>query len=126
MADDHQRPDSTSRARVDERKDTNWIAMIRLMDGTEIPCNVRDISKSGAKLGVPQSYILPKRFMFKVIGRDFVCLVSLAWRKGDYAGVHIERVGKVEVPVTVEEEKRIYEEKAVDLMRARRSRFADR
>ena len=126
MADDHQIPIDTLTARVDERKNTNWIAMIRLMDGTEIPCNVRDISKSGAKLGVPQSYILPKKFMFKVIGRDFVCLVSLAWRKGDYAGVRIERVGKVETPAPDEEEKRIYEEKAVDLMRARRSRFADR
>ena len=126
MADDHQMPGSPITARVDERKDTNWIAMIRLLDGTEIPCNVRDISKSGAKLGVPQSYILPKKFMFKVIGRDFVCLVSLAWRRGDYAGVHIERVGKVEAPAPAEEEKRIYEEKAVDLMRARRSRFADR
>ena len=126
MADDHQTPIGTLTARIDERKDTNWIAMIRLMDGTEIKCNVRDISKSGAKLGVTQYYILQKKFMFKVIGRDFVCLVSLAWRKGDYAGVRIERVGKVETPVPAEEEKRIYEEKAVDLMRARRSRFADR
>ena len=126
MADDHQMPGSTITARVDERKDTNWIAMIRLLDGTEIPCNVRDISKSGAKLGVPESYILPKKFMFKVIGREFVCLVSLAWRRGDYAGVRIERVGKVETSVSVEEEKRVYEEKAVALMRARRSRFADR
>lgn len=126
MADDYQASNNKITARVDERKDTNWIAMIRLLDGTEIPCNVRDISKSGAKLGVPQSYILPKKFMFKVIGRDFVCLVSLAWRKGDYAGVRIERVGKVEAPMPAGDEKPVYEEKAVDLMRARRSRFADR
>ena len=126
MADDHQMSGNNITARADERKNTNWIGMIRLLDGTEIPCNVRDISKSGAKLGVPQSYVLPKKFMFKVIGRDFVCLVSLAWRKGDYAGVHIDRVGKVEAPVPAGEESRVYEEKAVDLMRARRSRFADR
>lgn len=95
-------------ARREERTLTNWIAMIRLFDGTEIPCNIKDISKSGAKLGVPEAYILPASFMLRILGRDFVLKVNLAWRRGNYAGVRIERIAKLPVPeekkpVTVEQ-----------------------
>lgn len=82
-------------ARCEERKATNWIALIRLADGTEIPTTVKDISPSGARLAVPSSYALPEFFMFKVVGRNFVFAVQLVWRSGDYAGVRIERVGKI-------------------------------
>lgn len=82
-------------ARREERSPTNWIATIRLRDNTEIPCTVKDVSKSGAKIGVPSSQVLPDVFMLRIIGRDFLCLVRLAWRRGDYVGVRIERVGKV-------------------------------
>ncbi|GAB6844084.1 hypothetical protein HNR00_001683 [Methylorubrum rhodinum] len=81
--------------RREARMATNWIAMIRLFDGTEIPCNVKDISKSGAKLGVPSSWELPATFMLKIVGRDFVMRVTLAWRRGNYAGVHIDRIAKL-------------------------------
>ncbi|WP_292513227.1 PilZ domain-containing protein [Methylobacterium sp.] len=89
--------------RREPRSETNWIALIRLLDGTEISCNVKDISKSGARLGVPSRYELPETFMLKVVGRNFVCLVKLAWRRGNYVGVRIERVGKLPDPVRVEE-----------------------
>lgn len=84
-------------ARREERTTTNWIALIRLFDGTEIPCNVKDISKSGAKLGVPEAYALPASFMLRILGRDFVLRVNLAWRRGNYAGVRIERIAKLPV-----------------------------
>lgn len=82
--------------------------MIRLFDGTEIPCNIKDISKSGAKLGIPEAYTLPASFMLRILGRDFVLKVNLAWRRGNYAGVRIERIAKLPVPeekkpVTVEQ-----------------------
>lgn len=96
---------SAAAAPVDRREDrtpTNWIAKIRLHDGTEIPCNVKDVSKSGAKVGIPAYQELPETFMLRIIGRDFVCLVRLAWRRGDYAGVRIERVAKVPPPKPVE------------------------
>ncbi|HJE23635.1 MAG TPA: PilZ domain-containing protein [Methylorubrum populi] len=82
-------------ARREERSATNWIAIIRLFDGTEIPCNIKDISKSGAKLGVPETYELPSSFMLKIVGRDFVLRVTLAWRRGNYAGVRIDRIAKL-------------------------------
>lgn len=97
---------STFVERREPRTETNWIALIRLMDGTELPCNVKDISKSGARLGVPQAFDLPETFMLKVVGRNFVCLVKLAWRRGNYAGVRIERVGKLPEPARVEEKAR--------------------
>jgi hypothetical protein len=84
--------------RREERNPTNWIATIRLRDGTEIPCNVKDVSKSGAKIGVPAREALPETFLLRIIGRDFLCQVRLAWRRGDYVGVRIERVGKVPPP----------------------------
>ncbi|WP_232629238.1 PilZ domain-containing protein [Methylobacterium sp. Leaf118] len=81
--------------RREERVPTNWIAMIRLFDGTEIPCTVKDISKSGARLGVPGTWDLPPSFMLKVVGRDFVLRLTLAWRRGNYAGVRIDRIAKL-------------------------------
>lgn len=93
--------------RVEGRKTTNWIAAIRLWDGTEIPCNVKDVSKSGARLGVPAYQELPDTFMLRIIGRDFLCLVKLVWRRGDYTSVSIARVAKVPaapVPPIVEAE----------------------
>ncbi|KQP61575.1 MULTISPECIES: hypothetical protein [unclassified Methylobacterium] len=99
----HAAMSSTFIERREARSETNWIALIRLLDGTELPCNVKDISKSGARLGVPASCVLPDTFMLKVVGRNFVCLVKLAWRRGHYAGVRIERVGKLPEPARVEE-----------------------
>ncbi|GJD37134.1 PilZ domain-containing protein [Methylobacterium aerolatum] len=83
-------------ARREERKSTNWIAKIRLFDGQEIPTTVKDVSTSGARLTVPEEMELPERFMFRVIGRDFVCAVRMMWRRGTNVGVQIERVGKIE------------------------------
>ena len=98
-------------ARREERTSTNWIALIRLFDGTEIPCNVKDISKSGAKLGVPEAYALPPCFMLRILGRDFILRVNLAWRRGNYAGVRIDRIAKLPV---AEEKKAASVEQAPD------------
>lgn len=96
MTESTEQPETAQHvARREPRSPTNWIATIRLLDGTEIPCNVKDVSKSGAKVGVPASQVLPPVFMLRIIGRDFLCLVKLAWRRGDYAGVRIEKIGKV-------------------------------
>ena len=41
--------------------------------------------------------------MLKVVGKDFVCRVRLAWRRGHFAGLLIEQVGKI-APKPVETE----------------------
>ncbi|GJE57460.1 PilZ domain-containing protein [Methylobacterium thuringiense] len=112
--------------RAEERRDTTWIAMIRLDDGTEIPCTVKDVSKSGAKLGGPSNCLLPETFRFRVLGRDFVCSVKLAWRRGEYAGVVIEQVGKLKPPA-VQEPAAAPPQATPDgnkVLQARRSRFS--
>ncbi|MGU3362601.1 PilZ domain-containing protein [Methylobacterium sp. M6A4_1b] len=88
----------TAVERREERNPTNWIATIRFRDGTEIPCSVKDVSKSGARICVGANQSLPPVFMLRIIGRDFLCLVRIAWRRGDFVGVRIERVGKVPPP----------------------------
>lgn len=61
----------------------------------EIPCTVKDVSKTGAKIAVSDSYHLPENFMLKIVGKDFVCRVKLAWRRGHFAGLRIEQVAKI-------------------------------
>lgn len=77
------------------RAETNWIAIIRTLDGVEIPCTVKDVSATGARIGVPASCLLPDVFMLKIVGKDIVCRVSLAWRRGNFVGVHIEQFGRI-------------------------------
>ncbi len=104
MTESKEQPETAQHvARREPRNPTNWIATIRLLDGTEIPCNVKDVSKSGAKVGVPASQALPPVFMLRIIGRDFLCLVRLAWRRGNYAGVRIEKIGKVPAPAPAQD-----------------------
>ncbi|GJD83385.1 PilZ domain-containing protein [Methylobacterium haplocladii] len=81
--------------RREERTEANLIAVIRLPDGSDIRCVVKDVSKSGAKLGIPRGCALPETFLFKVNGRDFVFQVRLAWQRDCYAGVRIERIGRL-------------------------------
>ncbi|GJE13402.1 PilZ domain-containing protein [Methylobacterium longum] len=75
--------------RREERREMSWIAIIRLPDGSEIPTTVKDVSSSGARLTVPSSYVLPERFVFKVLERDFVCGVQLAWRRDAVEGLRL-------------------------------------
>ena len=109
------------------RADTNWIAIIRTLDGVEIPCNVKDVSKTGARIGVPASCPLPDIFMLRIVGKDIVCRVSLAWRKGNFVGVHIEQFGKVvpKAEQAVETRQQIADAsyKAIGVRRSRVSSF---
>jgi hypothetical protein len=91
--------------RSEARTSTNWIAMILLVDGTEIPCTVKDVSKSGARLGVPDTVVLPEIFQLKVLGYTFLFRVRLVWRSDHCTGVRIEQFGKTPPRVAPEESK---------------------
>ncbi|WP_155912035.1 PilZ domain-containing protein [Methylobacterium sp. 77] len=106
------------------RSSTNWIAVIRTKEGVEIPCNVKDVSKSGAKIGVPSSYQLPESFMLKVIGKDFVLQVSLVWRSGNFVGVKIDQVGKLAVRVEADLTQNEATQASHHLIGSRRSRVS--
>jgi hypothetical protein len=107
------------------RNETNWIGLIRTFEGVEIPCTVKDVSKTGAKIGVPASYDLPESFMLKVVGKNFVCRVRLAWRRGHFAGLIIEQVGKIaSKPVPTSEEARATDDTAYKAVGTRRSKVS--
>ena len=63
------------------------LATIRLSNGDEIPCVVRDLSATGAKLAVSQRYRLPATFALVVHGRKTAFQVRRVWQRGDFAGV---------------------------------------
>ena len=77
------------------------------------------------RLAVPEGMELPERFMFRVIGRDFICAVKVVWRRGSHVGVRIERVGKLEAkPVKQPEVAPAPVETSNDLMPKRGSRIS--
>ncbi|KAB1069491.1 PilZ domain-containing protein [Methylobacterium planeticum] len=70
-----------------DRHTTMKLATILLEDGEQIPCVLRDMSVSGAKLGVARRHVLPESFALNFPGRDLTCRVRRAWRRGDFVGV---------------------------------------
>lgn len=55
-----------------------------------------DLSKSGAKLMVPELYPLSPRFLLLQIRGGVVFEVRLRWRRGDMAGLAIEGRREIE------------------------------
>ncbi|MFD0935404.1 PilZ domain-containing protein [Methylobacterium trifolii] len=70
-----------------QRHATLRMATIELEGGETISCVIRDISLSGAKLGVARRHRLPEFFNLAIAGRDLTCRVRRAWQRGDFAGV---------------------------------------
>jgi hypothetical protein len=50
-------------------------------------CVIRDLSESGAKLGVSRKVKLPAQFSLLFVQRKLTLRVRLRWREGDAAGV---------------------------------------
>ncbi|GEO98880.1 PilZ domain-containing protein [Methylobacterium haplocladii] len=112
--------------RSEPRTPTNWIAMILLSDGTEIPCTVKDVSKTGARLGLPDTVALTEDFSLKVLGYAFLLRVKLVWRSGHCAGVRIERFGKAPPPAPASEDTKapVKTVERYTALGCRRSRFS--
>lgn len=73
-----------------ERRRVLIPAIIACDEGAQYRCVVRDISETGAKLGVSRRYRLPERFRIITSGRTDGFPVRRAWQRGDYAGVMLE------------------------------------
>ena len=65
------------------------LATIILDTGEQIPCVIRDLSVTGAKLGVARRYRLPESFLLLVQGHEPAFPVRRAWQRGDQAGVRL-------------------------------------
>jgi uncharacterized protein YfaT (DUF1175 family) len=55
--------------------------------GVTANCIVRDLSETGAKLGVSSRTKLPAEFYLHVVQKNLKVRVRLIWREGDFAGV---------------------------------------
>jgi hypothetical protein len=81
-------PLSTPQKRASVRSKAFLKALIRLENGdVTIDCVVRNISLSGAKLGVPRMYVVPTKFELEIPQRGAALQCVLKWRKDDEVGV---------------------------------------
>jgi hypothetical protein len=55
-------------------------------------CVIRDLSRTGAKIGVSRRIRLPPEFKVVLLKTKTVRTVSLKWQKGDFAGVEFCRM----------------------------------
>jgi hypothetical protein len=113
--------------RAQERKNVEWISVIRLVDGAEIPCTIKDVSVSGMRLVLADTIPLPEVFVIKVIGRDLVFQVRQVWRRQHQAGLSIIKIGKLQKPKGLLEGSRNEAEPARDYTRiGERERYSSR
>jgi hypothetical protein len=64
-------------------------AQIRV-DGRKVNCVVRDLSDTGARLGVSRHAELPSHFVLSFVQRKLHLQARLRWRRGDLVGVSFE------------------------------------
>lgn len=50
-------------------------------------CTIREISRSGARIGIPGSVVIPKEFFLLDLKRETAFAADLVWRNGREAGV---------------------------------------
>ncbi len=78
--------DSDSNKRNAERRGVFGLAVI-LAPNIHANCVIRDLSSTGAKLGVSRRIKLPPQFKLALLKTKTVRNVVLKWRRGDFAGV---------------------------------------
>jgi hypothetical protein len=66
-------------------------ATVRQADNsTTWSCTVRNISEDGARLSLPNAYLLPKAFELDVPSRDLRRPCTVVWRRENELGVHMD------------------------------------
>ncbi|SEP31989.1 hypothetical protein SAMN04487843_11137 [Methylobacterium sp. ap11] len=83
------RPAEDKRGRV--RHVTSMPATIVISHYDQIPCIVRDLSDSGAKIGLSRRYVLSERFWIVIRHANVIRRASLMWRRGEFAGIAFDR-----------------------------------
>ncbi|MGC5779350.1 PilZ domain-containing protein [Methylobacterium sp. NFXW15] len=71
------------------RSPVTLLASIQLANGEKLPCVIRDLSSTGAKLAVSRRYELPTEFNLFVRGRETQFPVRRMWQRGDHVGVKL-------------------------------------
>ena len=81
--------------RREERRAKSWPALIRLEDGRELPCVVKDVSRSGARIILPTAFPMTRTFLLRIDERGLALQVRLAWRRDSACGVQIEKITRL-------------------------------
>jgi hypothetical protein len=84
-ADEERRPEAGRRHRMLQQ------GRILVAPDRLVPCVIRDLSRTGAKIRVARDVDLPERFALYIAAHDLrSAAVRLRWRRGDFAGVAFE------------------------------------
>jgi hypothetical protein len=85
-------PDSKGpEARRFPRQRVMLSATVRQADNiTTWSCTVRNISEDGARLSLPNAYLIPKSFNLDVPSRDLRRPCTVVWRSENELGVHMD------------------------------------
>ncbi|WP_409565049.1 PilZ domain-containing protein [Methylobacterium sp. J-090] len=78
MAMDERQVQGKQEKRYATRRETMRLAKVILEDGERLPCVIRDLSLSGAKLSVARRHSLPKQFVLSMTDRDLTVPVRMA------------------------------------------------
>lgn len=84
--------------RAHERRNVEWISIIRHEDGSEFPCTIKDVSAAGMRLALSELIPLEEMFFVKVVGKNLVFRVRRVWRRQHHAGLAIIAIGKLQQP----------------------------
>lgn len=66
-------------------------ALIMLSPYERVPCIVRDLSNTGAKIGISRRHTLSDRFWIVIRHADVTRRASLIWRRGEFAGIAFDQ-----------------------------------
>lgn len=82
--------DVTFDGRTDERFETSWLVEIAHPSLGKLQVAARDVSRTGARLAIPQDIVLPETFAFRIVGKNFLVRARMVWRRGHYVGIVVE------------------------------------
>ncbi len=66
-------------------------ATLVLPDSGRIPCVVRDLSATGAKINLSRRHNLPDRIWIVIPQMTVTRRATLVWRNGEFAGIAFDR-----------------------------------
>ncbi|HXQ09398.1 MAG TPA: PilZ domain-containing protein [Caulobacteraceae bacterium] len=64
------------------------------------PCQVRDVSDTGARLAIPDSFLVPAGFWLIAVSSGLAYEASLVWRRYPHAGVALGEPIELDEPPT--------------------------
>jgi hypothetical protein len=82
-------PEPNDEKRIASRRRVFGVGVIFARD-SRVNCVIRDLSATGAKLGVSRRAKLPQAFAILLLKTNTQRRVKLKWRRGDFAGVEFQ------------------------------------